>query len=84
MDKYDESDYIVPESGTIADKAHFLANVQGVAFCYLLGGAAIKNFRFVDRINLQILSKEINDLWEETLFEVKRYAPYDFSRIEDY
>ena len=83
MDKYDESGNIIPESGTMADKAHFLANVQGIAFCYFLGGAAIKNFRFVDRTNLQQLPKEINELWTETLSEVKMCAPYNFRELYD-
>ena len=78
MDECDESGNIIPESETVADKAFFLANVQCVAFCYLLGGAAITNFKFVDRTNLNLVSEEIKDLWNSTLSLVRLFAPYDF------
>lgn len=81
--RFDEAGNIIPEAGTVADKAHFLANVQGMAFCYFLGGAQIKDFRFVARENVSSLPEGIQKLWNETLGVVKRFAPYDFSRAYD-
>ena len=77
--KRDNFGNIIPRSGSEADKAYFLAVVQGLTFSYLLGDVAPRDFVFIERANLNRESREINDLWDKTLDEVNFYSPHDFT-----
>lgn len=79
MTRNRDHDYIVPSESSGSGMAFTLANTQGIAFSYLLGGGRIMNFRFATSDTLEQTDKEVRDIWEKAESEVRMFAPYQYS-----
>ena len=78
-----DSALVIPSRESGAGMGYTLANSQCLAFCYLLGGARISNFRFATSDGIVRMDEVERGIWSQTEEIVRRFAPYPYAVRRD-